>query len=94
MMQYEKILMAGSWFCTAVASVITDITQVLGLVVIVLNLVMSIINTVVPLIRKAKADGKVTIDEVIEIAEEVTDVIEDGKEMLEKTEAEQNGKSN
>lgn len=94
MMQYEKILMTGSWFCTAFVSIITDITQVLGLVVIILNLVMSIINTVVPLIRKAKADGKVTIDEVIDIAEEVTDVIEDGKEMLEKTEAEQNGKSN
>lgn len=52
-----------------------------------IHLVLLCVNTAIPLVRKAKRDGKVTVDEVVDIVENVantaTEELEKIKEEVE-----------
>lgn len=52
----------------------------------ILLIVLNIISTIISLWKKAKSDGKITIDEIGDIVEGASDALKDGIESLKKGE--------
>ena len=79
---------------TVLGSIITPISEAVGLACVLIHLFCTIINTLVPLIKKIGKDGKVTADEIVEIADAVDDLATDVKETLEEIKDGNSGESN
>lgn len=79
---------------TILGSFVVQVSEALGLVLVLIHLVCTIINTLVPLIQKIKKDGKITSDEIVEIADAVDDLATDVKETLEEIKDGDSGESN
>lgn len=79
---------------TVLGSIITPVSEALGLACVLIHLFCTIINTLVPLIKKVKKDGKITSDEIVEIADAVDDLATDVKETLEDIKDGNSGESN
>ena len=79
---------------TVLGSIITPVSEALGLACVLIHLFCTIINTLVPLIKKVKKDGKITSDEIVEIADAVDDLATDVKETLEEIKDGNSGESN
>lgn len=79
---------------TILGSFVVQVSEALGLALVIIHLVCTIINTLVPLIKKIGKDGKVTADEIVEIADAVDDLATDVKETLEEIKDGNSGESN
>lgn len=79
---------------TILGSIIAPVSEALGLACVLIHLLCTIINTLVPLIKKIKKDGKITSDEIVEIADAVDDLATDVKETLEEIKDGNSGESN
>lgn len=79
---------------TILGSFVVQVSEALGLALVIIHLVCTIINTLVPLIKKIKKDGKITSDEIVEIADAVDDLATDVKETLEGIKDGNSGESN
>lgn len=79
---------------TILGSFVVQVSEALGLALVIIHLVCTIINTLVPLIKKIKKDGKITSDEIVEIADAVDDLATDVKETLEEIKDGNSGESN
>lgn len=79
---------------TILGSFVVQVSEALGLALVIIHLVCTIINTLVPLIKKIKKDGKITSDEIVEIADAVDDLATDVKETLEEVKDGNSGESN
>lgn len=84
----------ASAILTVLGSFVVQVSEALGLALVIIHLVCTIINTLVPLIKKIKADGKITSDEIVEIADAVDDLATDVKETLEEVKDGNSGESN
>ena len=84
----------ASAILTVLGSIITPVSEALGLACVLIHLFCTIINTLVPLIKKIKKDGKITSDEIVEIADAVDDLATDVKETLEEIKDGNSGESN
>lgn len=71
-----------------------QVSEVLGLILVIIHLICTITNTLVPLIKKAGQDGKITADEIVEIAGTVDGLTTDIKETLEDIKDGNSGESN
>lgn len=78
---------------TILGSFVVQVSEALGLALVIIHLVCTIINTLVPLIKKIKKDGKITSDEIVEIADAVDDLATDVKETLEEVKDGNSGES-
>ena len=84
----NKVLQGISWGATICAVSVADLTAVFGLASVIITIVCSLITTFVPLIRKVNADGKLTADELLELAEAVQ---QENNKLKEQLEAYENG---
>ena len=84
----------ASAILTVLGSIITPVSEALGLACVLIHLFCTIINTLVPLIKKIGKDGKITSDEIVEITEAVDDLATDVKETLEEIKDGNSGESN
>ena len=84
----------ASAILTILGSFVVQVSEALGLALVIIHLVCTIINTLVPLIKKIKKDGKITSDEIVEIADAVDDLATDVKETLEEVKDGNSGESN
>lgn len=79
---------------TILGSIITPVSEALGLACVLIHLFCTIINTLVPLIKKVRKDGKITSDEIVEITEVVDDLATEIQETLEEVKDGNSGESN
>lgn len=82
----DKILEGASWLSTLGLTFISDLTDIISLIFLLVSIICSIITTIAPKIRKAKEDGKITVDEVTDIAEGVKDAVDNGRDKIKKGE--------
>lgn len=82
----DKILEGVSWLSTLGLTFISDLTDIISLIFLLVSIICSIITTITPKIRKAKEDGKITVDEVADIAEGVKDAVDNGRDKIKKGE--------
>lgn len=84
----------ASAILTVLGSIITPVSEALGLACVLIHLFCTIINTLVPLIKKIKKDGKITSDEIVEITEVVDDLATEIQDTLEEVKDGNSGESN
>lgn len=84
MMNNERICAGISWLSTMFLSCIQQANEWLSFIFLLVSLLCSLYNTLLPLIRKAKADGKITGEEIDEIVDKVKDEVDKAKDTLDK----------